>query len=225
MNGLLKRIDPKKLVGLTFKYSEDRKESYTILESNFYDGKLRIFLLDKNHAQKDVDHIKAFKELMSLREHLSLISEFKNGNLDNHIVITRLKYAYVEIENPLLRNCEFEDKKTDMEIHVNNENDPFRDYNDNRKRRDEILTIEDLQYEFENAPALIKALRKIFLEYIGGAYKNSLRDYYLTLLRKNIQQGIDNAKEEIIKAEEKLKNYRKTRRKLENLTVEDLFEK
>ena len=74
MNGLLKRIDPKKLVGLTFKYSEDRKESYTILESNFYDGKLRIFLLDKNHAQKDVDHIKAFKELMSLRKHLSLIS-------------------------------------------------------------------------------------------------------------------------------------------------------
>ena len=152
-------------------------------------------------------------------------SEFKNGNLDNHIAITRLKYAYVEIENPLLRNCEFEDKKTDMEIHVNNENDPFRDYNDNRKRRDEILTIEDLQDELENAPALIKALRKIFLEYIGGAYKNSLKDYYLTLLKKNIQQGIDNANEEIIKAEEKLKNYRKTRRKLENLTVEDLFEK
>ena len=52
-----------------------------------------------------------------------------------------------------------------------------------------------------------------------------MKDYYLTLLRKNIQQGIDNANEEIIKAEEKLKNYRKTRRKLENLTVEDLFEK
>ena len=52
MNGLLKRIDPKKLVGLTFKYSEDRKESYTILEANVYDGKLRIFLLDKKMHDK-----------------------------------------------------------------------------------------------------------------------------------------------------------------------------
>lgn len=225
MNGLLKRIDPKKLVGLTFKYSEDRKESYTILEANVYDGKLRMFLLDKNDAKKDADHMEAFEKLMFLREHLSLISEFKNGNLNLHIAICRLRYVYVEIENPLLRNCEYDDKKSDMEIYVNSENDPFSDYNDNRKMRDEILTIEDLESEFKNAPALIKALRKIFLEFIEGAYKNSLRDYYLTLLRKNIQQGIDNANEEIIKAEEELKKHRRTRRKLENLTDEDLFEK